>query len=82
MARTEQLPTRVAVNVRAEMAARRFTSVQLAQILNIGHRAALRRVNGEQDFTLSELERTAAWLTVSVAYLMRPREVDAQAVAS
>lgn len=73
MARTEELPKRVAVNVRAEMAAQRRNAVELARVLGIGHRAALRRVNGEQEFSLGELSKTAEWLGVSVSSLMVER---------
>lgn len=79
MTRIEQLPGRVAVNVRAEMAAQKKTSVGLAAVLETGHRAALRRVNGEQDFSLGELEKTAAWLNVTIAYLMAARVAEAVA---
>lgn len=73
MARTEGLPNRVAINARAEMAAQKRTAVDLAAVLGIGHRAALRRVNGEQEFTLGELAKTAAWLEVPVSALMAER---------
>lgn len=79
MTRTPELPDRVAVNVRAEMAVQRRTAVELAKVLSIGHRAALHRVNGEVDYSLGELEKVAAWLDVTVTSLMAPRE--AQAVA-
>jgi len=76
MTRTPALPDRVAVNVRAEMAAQRRSAVQLASLLAIGHRAALRRVNGEMPFSLGELDKVAAWLDVSVSSLMAARSTE------
>lgn len=64
------------------MAAQRRSAVQLAALLDIGHRAALRRVNGEMPFSLGELDQVAAWLEVSVSSLMASRTADAMAAAS
>lgn len=79
----KDLPSRVAVNVRAEMAAQRKTAVQLANLLDVGHQAALRRVNGEVPFSLAELAQVASWLEVRIADLLATRGASvAGAVAS
>lgn len=68
------LAERVAMNVRAELAARRMTSADLAGRLSIGPRAAARRLSGEIDFTLNEAEAVADWLGVPMSALMAPRQ--------
>jgi hypothetical protein len=77
---TKPLAERVATNVRAEMAAQRKTAVELADLLEIGHRAALQRVNGAIAFPLAELEKVAPWLGMPIGALMQDRA--AVAVAS
>lgn len=77
------LHEQVASNVRAQLAVDKKTAVDLGGILHIGYRAALRRYNGEQELTLSELSIIARALQVPVSTLMAPRvvEVPEQAVA-
>jgi transcriptional regulator with XRE-family HTH domain len=70
----------VAANLRAEMAAQRKSALDLADALHIGHRAAIRRWNGEQPIGLNELDAIAKWLGVARSSLMTAR-VEAQAVA-
>lgn len=79
MARINELPGRVAANIRAEMAVQRKTAVELAAVLSIGHRAALRRLNGAFDFSLAEIEKVASWLGVSISELITARSVEAVA---
>lgn len=80
---TKPLPDRVADNVRAEMAVQRRTAVELADLLNVGHRAALARVNGSIPFSLGDLEKVSPWLGISIAELSAARRASAaEAVAS
>jgi transcriptional regulator with XRE-family HTH domain len=69
----------VAANVRAELAARRLTANDLAKCLNIGPRAAARRLSGELDFSLNETDIVARWFGVARSELMRERVVAAVA---
>jgi hypothetical protein len=77
------LQEQVASNVRAELAAVRMAAPDLARILHLGYRAGLRRFNGEQELSLSELALVAKTLQVPVSSLMSPRpsEVEEKAVA-
>jgi hypothetical protein len=77
------LQEQVASNVRAELAASHKAATDLVQILHLGYRACLRRYNGEQPFSLSELSIVARALSVPVSALMAPRlvEVHEEAVA-
>ncbi|HEY8590684.1 MAG TPA: helix-turn-helix domain-containing protein [Naasia sp.] len=68
------LHERVAANLRAEMAAQRKSTLDLARELHVGHRAATRRWNGEQPIGLNELSVIAKWLDVPVSALMAARE--------
>lgn len=68
------------MNIRAELAAQQLNTNDLAAVLNVGPRAAARRVSGSLDFSLNETEIVAAWLNVSVLTLSRSRA--ALAVAS
>jgi len=78
------LREQVASNVRAELAAQKKGSTDLAQILHLGYRAALRRFNGEQELSLNEISAVSLALRVPVSALMAPRTVEAplEAVAS
>lgn len=67
------LAERVAMNIRAELAAQQLTTADLAAVLNVGPRAAARRVSGSLDFSLNETELVAEWLGVSVLTLSRSR---------
>lgn len=59
------LGQRVAATVRAHMGWQRFSVAELASVLGLQQRAAKRRYDGEQDYSLAELERVAEWLDVS-----------------
>lgn len=79
--RTESLTGRVATRVRSLMAAKRKTTKELAQLLHLSTRVAGRRKNGEQAFTLDELEQVAAWLDVPAVALITGVDVADRAVA-
>lgn len=68
--RPSSLQERVAARVRAVMAARRRTNKELAELLFLSPRAAMRRRLGELAFTLSEIERVAEWLEVDPQVLL------------
>lgn len=76
------LPDQVAANVRAEMAVQGKTAVELAEVLHVGHRAALHRRNGSIPFSLHDLQRVAEWLRVPISSLMTPRAEAVQEMAS
>jgi hypothetical protein len=77
----QKVPLReqVATNVRAELAAQRKTAADLAKILHLGYRAALRRYNGEQELSLNEISVVSFALQVPVSALMAPRAIEVQA---
>lgn len=77
--RKPTLANYVAANLRAEMSARRLTPNDLARVLNIGPRAAARRLSGDIDLTLNELDIVATWLSMPRAQLLRERELMAVA---
>jgi len=81
MSHNETLADKVAANIRAEMAAQRKNAVELAAVLSIGHRAAVRRWSGQQAFSLNELSKVSRWLGVPSSTLMADR-ARLQAVAS
>ncbi len=64
------------------MAAKRRSNRQLAELLHMSERNALRKKNGEQEFTLGELEALGHWLDVEPAALLSGRDIDVVAVAS
>lgn len=61
---------RPADNVRAEMARRNVRQIALAKHLGLSQAAVSRRVNGETDFSVSELLAVAALLEVTPAALL------------
>lgn len=67
MSLTNSLRDRVAAEIRAEMARQRKSGVELASLLHLSQQSVSRRVNGETDLTLDELEVVARWLDVSLA---------------
>lgn len=73
------LREQVASNVRAELAVQRKTAADLAKILHLGYRAALRRYNGEQEMSLNEISTVSFALQVPVSALMAPRPVELHA---
>lgn len=60
----------VAANVRAEMARRQVTQATLAAALGVTQQAVSRRLRGDVDFTVSELQAVADVLEVPVADLI------------
>jgi len=52
------------------MAGARKTNKQLAEVLHVSERAAMRRRLGEVEFSLNELETVANWLGLSIYDLM------------
>jgi transcriptional regulator with XRE-family HTH domain len=67
------LHEQVAANLRAEMAAQRKSTVDLAAAIHTGHRSAIRRWNGQQQISLNELSSIAKWLGVPTSSLMAAR---------
>lgn len=63
----ESLTDRVAAEVRAEMARRRMTQRQLAEIMGISQPQVMQRLTGKLGFRLAELEHLAKALDVPVA---------------
>ncbi|WAC65151.1 hypothetical protein OVA14_07055 [Agrococcus sp. SL85] len=61
---TTTLGDRVAAAVRAHMGWQRKSVADLAKVLGLGAKAARRRYNGAQEFSLYEVERLADWLEV------------------
>lgn len=54
------------------MGARKLNTVDLAQLLNVSRDTAARRINGDVDLGLNELEAIAAWLDVPVTRIIAP----------
>ncbi|WP_156417194.1 helix-turn-helix domain-containing protein [Kocuria rhizophila] len=61
---------RLALQIRSRLALRDHTQKQLGEALGMGHAALSARMNGHRDFTLSELEKTADFLRVSLRDLL------------
>lgn len=61
---TTTLSGLVASNIRGQMAVQRKKSPELAVVIGRDVRAAQRRLSGEQQFSLDEIERIARWLNV------------------
>lgn len=71
-AEPETAAQRIAMEIRGLMAARRLGSTDLANFLNVHRSTAARRINGESDLTINEVEAIAAWLDVPVTRLIAP----------
>jgi transcriptional regulator with XRE-family HTH domain len=78
--RNAQLHELVATNVRAEMAAQRKSTSDLASVLHMNQRAVQNRCSGKQPFSLNEVATIASWLGCGVSFLTAER--SALAVAS
>lgn len=65
---------RAATEIRGLMGARKLNTVDLAQLLHVSRDTAARRINGEQDLGLNELEAIAGWLDVPVTRIIAPAE--------
>lgn len=63
-------PHRVSDNIRAEMARRRLSQIELGRVLGRSQAAVSRRLAGETEFTVKELAAAATWLHVSPASLL------------
>ena len=70
MSSPQTLRLKVAAEIRAEMARQRKTGIELASLLDLSQQSASRRVNGETDIDLDELEVIAGWLGVDVPALL------------
>jgi transcriptional regulator with XRE-family HTH domain len=62
--------TRVAAAIRAEMAAQRRTSEELARQLGVTEPTVAARLDGQIPFDLVELERVAGWLGLAPSELV------------
>ena len=65
---------RVAAAVRAEMARRKATQAQLAEILGVHQMSVSRRLNGRTPFTAAEILQVAEFLGVDPIVLMPPQD--------
>jgi AraC-like DNA-binding protein len=63
---------RVATEIRGLMGARNLTATDLANHLGVHRWTAARRIKGETDLSINELEAIAAWLDVPVTRLISP----------
>lgn len=63
---------RAATEIRGLMGAQKRNTVDLAKLLNVSRDTAARRINGESDLSLNELEAIAAWLGVSACRIIAP----------
>lgn len=63
---------RVATEIRGLMAARKYNAVDLAPVLGISTTTATRRVNGDTDISVNEVEAIAAWLDVPITRIIAP----------
>lgn len=63
---------RIATEIRGIMAARKLGSIDLANYLQVHRSTANRRINGESDLTINEIEAIAGWLDVPITRLIAP----------
>ena len=68
----EKAAARVATEIRGLMGARKLSPIDLAKALNVSRHTASRRINGETDLSINEVEAIAAWLDVPVTRLIAP----------
>jgi hypothetical protein len=64
------LPERVPAEIRAEMGFQNKSVADLAVTLGVSRQSAKRRYDGEQDYTLTEVEAIAKWLDVERSQLL------------
>lgn len=76
MTDASQIQDRIAANVRAELGRRKFTTIEAATRLNMHPNSMRSRLNGEVEFSGSEIVTLATWLGVSPAALI---DVDSPA---
>lgn len=67
---------RVAGAVRAEIARQRRSRLELANAIGVSRATVDRRLAGEQDFTVTELQDAADFLGVRAADLLGENEVE------
>lgn len=61
---------RISTNLRGILAERRLGRSELANVLHISPQSASRRLNGEHDFKLSEINAIADWLEIEPGSLI------------
>ena len=61
---------RVVAAIRAEMASQQRTGEALAHVLGVTEPTVATRLDGETTFDLVEIERVAAWLSLSPSELL------------
>jgi hypothetical protein len=66
----EPLPQAVARRLRGQLAEHRMTLEDLGRVLGLSKMAASRRVNGQTEISLAELERIQAQTPITAAYLL------------
>lgn len=69
---THNAAQRAATEIRGLMGARRLGAADLASVIDVSASTAKRRMAGESDLTLNELEAIAKWLGVTVARIIAP----------
>ncbi|MDN4174694.1 helix-turn-helix transcriptional regulator [Nocardioides sp. SOB77] len=77
MTHSQQRTSVVAANVRAEAARRNQRQVDLAAVLGVTQPAISRRLAGEIEFSVAELQAIATHLGVSTALLLGEESVAA-----
>lgn len=62
-------------NIKAELAraGKRPADLEAADALNLSHSRAMRRLSGETEWRLSEIEQVAGWLGIDLERLTSPR---------
>jgi antitoxin component HigA of HigAB toxin-antitoxin module len=63
---------RAATEIRGLMGARKLTAADLAPKLGVSRDTAARRINGDVDITVNELETIAEWLGVPAVRILAP----------
>lgn len=63
---------RCATEIRGLMGARRLNATDLANVIGVSTSTAKRRLNGDADLSVNELEEIAAWLEVPVGRIIAP----------
>lgn len=63
---------RIAARLRGLLGERDIKPAEMAEALNIKPQSARRRLKGEHDFKMNELEVIADWLGIGLASLVNP----------
>ena len=69
----------VAANVRAELARKQITQIEVAARLGVSRQNVAQRLNGRVDFRVGELIAIAGLLDIPVADLLAPDPIKATA---